>query len=125
MNTQAVGERVHARLAEAGLPMAQRFTLPTNVNDIAPLIAQIQMESETHVTDSQSASIYLIHNRQKSGALFEPVSQRILPLDSTWQLPAISPKFCAVIARSYAFSRFNPGISFYLPLPRLCRITCP
>ncbi len=29
--------------------------------------------------------IYVFHNRPKSGAVYEPVSQRLLPLDAEWQ----------------------------------------
>src|ERR1700683_118562 len=42
----AVGERVHARLADAGLPMMGLFAVPNSVKGIAPLISQIQIESE-------------------------------------------------------------------------------
>ena len=29
--------------------------------------------------------LYVFHNRPQSGALYEPVSQRLLPLDAQWQ----------------------------------------
>ena len=29
--------------------------------------------------------MYVFHNRPKAGALYEPVSQRRLPLDAAWQ----------------------------------------
>lgn len=38
----AVGERVRERLADAGLPIAKSFAVPTNVNAIAPLRALIR-----------------------------------------------------------------------------------
>ena len=44
----AVGERVHARLADAGLPMMGLFSVPNSVKAIAPLVGQIQIESEAH-----------------------------------------------------------------------------
>ena len=31
------------------------------------------------------ARLYVFHNRPKSGALYQPVSQRLLPLDAQWQ----------------------------------------
>ena len=31
------------------------------------------------------ARLYVFHNRPQSGALYEPVSQRLLPLDAQWQ----------------------------------------
>jgi F-type H+-transporting ATPase subunit gamma len=42
----AVGERVHARLADAGLPPMGLFTVPNSVKAITPLVGQIQIESE-------------------------------------------------------------------------------
>ena len=44
----AVGERVHARLADAGLPLMGLFTVPNSVKAITPLVGQILVESETH-----------------------------------------------------------------------------
>ena len=37
----AVGERVHARLADAGLPPVGLFTVPSSVQAITPLVGQI------------------------------------------------------------------------------------
>ena len=81
----AVGERVHARLADAGLSPAGQFTVPTSVEAITQLIGQIQIESEVHRDKVEDADLYVFYNRPRSGALYEPVSQRLLPLDAQWQ----------------------------------------
>ena len=81
----AVGERVHARLADAGLPLMGLFTVPNSVKAITPLVGQIQIESEAHRAKGEYARLYVFHNRPQSGALYEPVSQRLLPLDAQWQ----------------------------------------
>ena len=81
----AVGERVHARLADAGLPLVGLFTVPNSVQAITPLVGQIQIESEAHRAEGEYARVYVFHNRPQSGALYEPVSQRLLPLDAQWQ----------------------------------------
>jgi F-type H+-transporting ATPase subunit gamma len=81
----AVGERVHARLADAGLPLTGLFAVPSSVEGIAPLVAQIQIETESHLVRDQDACVYVFHNRPRSGALYEPVSQRLLPLDAQWR----------------------------------------
>jgi len=81
----AVGERVHERLAEAGLPPIGTFALPNSVRAIVPLVGQIQIESEAQRAKGDYARLYLFHNRPKSGALYEPVSQRLLPFDAAWQ----------------------------------------
>jgi F-type H+-transporting ATPase subunit gamma len=80
----AVGERVHARLADAGLSLMGLFTVPNSVQAITPLVGQIQIESEAHRAKGEYALLYVFHNRPQSGALYEPVSQRLLPLDAPW-----------------------------------------
>jgi len=80
----AVGERVHARLADAGLSLMGLFTVPNSVQAITPLVGQIQIESEAHRAKGEYAQLYVFHNRPQSGALYEPVSQRLLPLDAPW-----------------------------------------
>jgi F-type H+-transporting ATPase subunit gamma len=81
----AVGERVHARLADAGLPPRGLFAVPNSVQAITPLVGQIQIESEARRAKGEYARLYIFHNRPKSGALYEPISQRLLPLDTAWQ----------------------------------------
>ena len=81
----AVGERVYARLADAGLPLVGVFPVPNSVQAITPLVGHIQIESETRRTKGEYARLYIFHNRPKAGALYEPVSQRLLPLDTPWQ----------------------------------------
>jgi F-type H+-transporting ATPase subunit gamma len=81
----AVGERVHARLTDAGLKPMGLFAVPNSVQAITPLVGQIQIESEAHRAKGDYARVYAFHNRPKSGALYEPVSQRLLPLDAAWQ----------------------------------------
>jgi F-type H+-transporting ATPase subunit gamma len=80
----AVGERVHARLADGGLPLVGLFAVPNSVKAITPLVGRIQVESEAHRAKGEYARVYVFHNRPKSGALYEPVSQRLLPLDAQW-----------------------------------------
>jgi F-type H+-transporting ATPase subunit gamma len=81
----AVGERVHARLEDAGLPLIGLFAVPNSVKAITPLVGQIQIESEAHRAKGEYACLYVFHNRPQAGALYEPVSQRLLPLDAPWQ----------------------------------------
>ena len=81
----AVGERVHARLADAGLPLAGPFTVPNSVQAITALVGQLQLESESHRAKGESTHLWVFHNRPLSEALYEPVSQRLLPLDAQWQ----------------------------------------
>jgi F-type H+-transporting ATPase subunit gamma len=81
----AVGERVHARLADAGLPLMGVFTVPNSVKAITPLVGQILVESETRHSQDEVTELHLFYNRPTSGAVYAPVSQRLLPLDENWR----------------------------------------
>jgi F-type H+-transporting ATPase subunit gamma len=81
----AVGERVHARLADAGLPLTKLFAVPNSVNAIVPLVGRILVESETLAKRGEVAELHLFYNRPTPGATYAPVSQRLLPLDEDWR----------------------------------------
>lgn len=81
----AVGERVYSRLTDAGLPLIGLFTVPNSVKAITPLIGQILVENEKFRSQDENAELHLFYNRHKTRATYEPVSQRLLPLDETWQ----------------------------------------
>lgn len=81
----AVGERIQSRLMDTGLLAGERFILPNSISAITPLVGQILIEMETHLEKGDISQVYLFHNRAKSGAIYAPVSQRLLPLDSVWQ----------------------------------------
>jgi F-type H+-transporting ATPase subunit gamma len=81
----AVGERVHARLADAALPLAGQFTVPHSVQSIAPLVGRILVETETGRGKDEMTELHLFHNRPTSGAGYEAVGQRLLPLDDNWR----------------------------------------
>ena len=81
----AVGERVHARLADAGLRLTGLFSVPTSVEAIAPLVGQILVDSETHNDQREVAELHLFYNRPTSGEVYAPVSQQMLPLDEGWR----------------------------------------
>ena len=81
----AVGERVHSLLADAGIPLLGLFAVPNSVKAIAPLIGQIQIQSEAQRAKGNYLRVYVFHNRPQFGSLYEPVGQRLLPLDAQWQ----------------------------------------
>ncbi|MCC7242632.1 MAG: F0F1 ATP synthase subunit gamma [Acidobacteria bacterium] len=81
----AVGERVQARLSDAGLSLAGLFAVPNSVRGITPLVGQILLESESGRADSEVAELHLFYNRPTSGSLYAPIGQRLLPLDDEWR----------------------------------------
>jgi F-type H+-transporting ATPase subunit gamma len=82
----AVGERVHARLAAAGLPLAGLFSVPNAVQAIAPLVGRILVASETGHGRGELAALHIFYNRPgEGGTVYAPVRQRLLPLDAAWR----------------------------------------
>jgi F-type H+-transporting ATPase subunit gamma len=81
----AVGERVQAHLKDAGLDVLGTYAVPGSVEAIAPLIAQIQIDSEAHRASSGMTQVHIFHNRPLAASLYEPIGQRLLPLDTAWQ----------------------------------------
>jgi F-type H+-transporting ATPase subunit gamma len=81
----AVGERIHGRLADAGMTLMRSFTVPTSIQTIARLVGQILVASETGSGAGDLRELYLFFNRPTSAAGYEPFAQRLLPLDETWR----------------------------------------
>jgi F-type H+-transporting ATPase subunit gamma len=81
----AIGERIQSRLAETNLLPTERFILPNSISAITPLVGQILIEMESKREKGTISQVYLFHNRPRSGAIYVPVSQRLLPLDDTWR----------------------------------------
>jgi F-type H+-transporting ATPase subunit gamma len=81
----AVGERVQARLADAGLPPAGLFAVPNSIQAITPLVGQILVENETRQSRGEVTELHLFYNRPAAGAVYAPVQQRLLPLDENWR----------------------------------------
>ena len=81
----AVGERVHARLIDAGLTVIGIISVPNSVKAITPLVGQILVESETRHSHGEVDELYLFYNSSTSGAVYAPVSHRLLPLDENWR----------------------------------------
>ena len=78
----AIGERIYARLQDAGLRPRQLYSVPNSVAAITPLISKILID---HETMRENVEVYIFHNRPRSGASYEPAKQRLLPLDEEWQ----------------------------------------
>jgi len=64
-----VGERVYERLAEAGLPLMGRLSVPTSVKAITPLVVHILVESETRYGRSAAdAATFTMKNAPGDGS---------------------------------------------------------
>jgi F-type H+-transporting ATPase subunit gamma len=76
---------VHARLEDAGLELAGLLAVPNSVKAITPLVGQILVESEALQRPGAGFELHLFYNRPSSGTVYEPVRQRLLPLDDAWR----------------------------------------
>lgn len=84
----AVGERVHARLVDADQLPVGLFPVPGSVQLITRLVGQIllqvQAPDSAPADEARGGTLMLFYNRP-TGSGYEPVCQRLLPLDDRWQ----------------------------------------
>jgi F-type H+-transporting ATPase subunit gamma len=114
----AVGERIQSRLEETDLFPLAGFTLPNSISAITPLVGQILIEMEARREKDEITQVYVFHNQPRTGAIYTPVSQRLLPLDAVWRhdlaaiqwptgnLPEVfgaNEKILRVLVREYLF----------------------
>lgn len=86
----AMGERMHARLIDAGLTPMGLFNVPHSVAAITPLVGQILIDSEAQRERAGIDEVYVFHHQPDNAALYHPVRQRLLPLDSVWRSELIA-----------------------------------
>ena len=89
----AVGERIQSRLEETNLSPLAGFTLPNSISAITPLVGQILIEMEARREKDEITQVYVFHNQPKAGAIYTPVSQRLLPLDAVWRRDLVATKW--------------------------------
>ena len=80
----AVGERVEELLSDAGLQISGLLAVPVSVNAIVPLVRRILGEYESALSSGNVSELYLVYNRPVAGSVYQPVTERLLPLDQTW-----------------------------------------
>jgi F-type H+-transporting ATPase subunit gamma len=81
----AVGERVESRLTELNLAPAYVLNVPHTLSLITPLVGKILVEIENQRKKNAISQVYLIYNKSKSGAVYEPICQQLLPPNKAWQ----------------------------------------
>jgi F-type H+-transporting ATPase subunit gamma len=81
----AVGERMRALVADAGLFAPAILPVPSSVNAITALVGRILIEIQAARERGQVAEIHIFYNHPISAALYEPVGKRLLPLDRLWE----------------------------------------
>lgn len=82
---RAVGERIHARLVDAGIEPVGLYPVPNSAQGIAPLVGRLLVECEEERGRGVISELRLIHNRPSGSAAYEPAHQRLLPMDEAWR----------------------------------------
>jgi F-type H+-transporting ATPase subunit gamma len=80
-----VGDRVRELMTDTGLAQGDVRSVPTSIDAITPFVGQLIITIETARERGDVEEVHLFYNHPKSGALYEPVGKRLLPLDQTWQ----------------------------------------
>lgn len=81
----SMGERVNASLVDGGFSTEGTFDVPNSVAAITPLVGEIQLAIEAHRGENKFTPVYLFYNQPQAGVFYQPVAQRLLPLDVEWQ----------------------------------------
>lgn len=81
----AVGERVHVRLLDAGIPAQGPLVVPQSVKGITALVGRLLLETVTAQAAVASTELWVFHNRSAAGSAVETVRHRLLPLDAHWR----------------------------------------
>ncbi len=79
----AVGERVQLLLEDSGFVTTRLYSVPSSVQTITPLVAEILVDSLVHHNNGNE--FYIFHNQPKDARGYLPVKQRLLPLEKTWK----------------------------------------
>ena len=81
----AIGERVKEPLTAAGLDMAALLAVPLSVDAIVPLVGEILGRYESSLSSGEVCELHLVYNKPATGSVYEPVSEKLLPLDESWR----------------------------------------
>lgn len=80
----AVGQRVSARMQEAGQPVEGYVAMPGSVTGIVPKVRRLLANIDSWQRKLKVEQIFLYYSRQISGARYEPHTVHLLPVDKQW-----------------------------------------
>jgi F-type H+-transporting ATPase subunit gamma len=76
---------VQAVLLEGIQAPVSLLDVPNSVKAITPLVGQLLVDISTAHQRGEAVEVFVFHNHPKAGAIYEPFSKRLLPLDRAWQ----------------------------------------
>ncbi|AMR29464.1 F0F1 ATP synthase subunit gamma [Hymenobacter psoromatis] len=80
-----VGERVQQLLTDHGLPVTTRFSVPSSLKAVTPLVGKLLLQAQQNLAKGELTEFYVFHNQPTPAAGYQPVQQRLLPLDAQWR----------------------------------------
>ena len=80
-----VGERMVDRLQDVDMQTSKHFSIPSSVNAITEVVAQILFHLEQEKTAQGFSEFYIFHNKPNTSVGYTCWSQRLLPLDNQWK----------------------------------------
>jgi F-type H+-transporting ATPase subunit gamma len=85
-----IGERLQALLADTGLNITKSYPVPGSIDATTPLVQNILIDMEATRENNHVRQFYVFHNQPKTVSGYEPVMQRLLPLDEKWMQDLIA-----------------------------------
>jgi F-type H+-transporting ATPase subunit gamma len=80
-----VGGRLRELVSDAGFPVSPGvLQLPSSVEGIGALVTKLLVEVQAGGGENPLTELLLFHNQPLTAALYQPVSERVLPLDDRW-----------------------------------------
>ncbi|MFA5504283.1 MAG: F0F1 ATP synthase subunit gamma [Vulcanimicrobiota bacterium] len=89
----AVGERVAGSLIDAGLQVVGVLPVPNSVSAITTLVEEIEVRSDARRSLGDYGEVQVFHNRMTGAQSYQPVGQRLLPLDEGWRQDLLQTKW--------------------------------
>jgi F-type H+-transporting ATPase subunit gamma len=83
-----IGERLHSLVDETRAQKIIVLRVPTSVHAITRLVGEILIAIEAEREPGGVGRVHVFHNRQTTGAVYEPVGEQLLPLDHDWRISA-------------------------------------
>jgi F-type H+-transporting ATPase subunit gamma len=80
----SIGQRAYDRLMGAGLPVEENIMVPSSPTGIPAAVQDLIEIIDRWSTVSRISRVILEYNHHLSGAAYEPVTARLLPLDQEW-----------------------------------------
>ncbi len=80
----AVGARLYMCLEDEHIPVRQQFSVPVSVASITSLVSDILLKADAFINMEKQADVYVCYNTPIEGAMYEQVTQKLLPIDTDW-----------------------------------------